>query len=159
VDQTIDIVRVFPLPSGETRLSLSGAWGGVALVKPEGSGYTLLDDLPPVFAEDLFSHAQDVGDIDGDGNLDIITGLGEGRVCAYRVVADKLETMAYFKPMEAIYELRTADLDGDGKDEIVVGGNHGPDGNWDLIGIVEYDGEWLRLRYASPRGGLITVTQ
>jgi len=107
--------------------------GVVALVKPEGDGY-VVEEID--HEEDTFVHEVEIGDVDGDGVLEVYATPSEpnrldgstqsGRVTRYvpakgegrKVVADLGDRHAK--------EIFVEDLDGDGRDElyVIVEGNY-----------------------------------
>jgi len=64
------------------------------------------------------------GDIDGDGQAEIVTGAGTGGGPHIRVFKEDGREIANFFPFHASYrggiEVATGDIDGDGRDEIAV---------------------------------------
>lgn len=99
----------------------------------------------PLFAvEERYGvYALDTGDVDGDGHLDIAVATGQGEVELFRGLGDgqfNLEVSPEF-PEAAKgcrgYELRLVDLDGDGRDEIIVALAGEPTGT---VGIASFPG-------------------
>lgn len=103
-------------------------FGVVAVIEPEladgkGAGVTELDLLA-----DTFVHEIELGDVDGDGKLEIYATPSErnkanasqpGLVVSYRYIDGKyVRTVMEDEPGTHAKEILAADLDGDGKSEV-----------------------------------------
>lgn len=69
-----------------------------------------------------------VGDIDGDGNPEIVVGSAAGQLACYKLVENQLQIFAIhrFGRRQPVYPPLIADINGDGISEIVTGvGNVG----------------------------------
>ncbi|MCB2183923.1 MAG: VCBS repeat-containing protein [Desulfobulbaceae bacterium] len=94
-------------------------YGGSALIRPTAItgafGFTKTQNLS------LSIQGMDIGDIDGDGNKDVVVA-DKNKIIAYHLVNNRLipfgevETLVRYK----IISLGLADLNGNGKDEIYV---------------------------------------
>lgn len=101
---------------GKLETLVSDRYGSVHIVSADGrrvrSAYSELGDV-----------AFDVGDIDGDGKIEIINGSGTGVLTASAYPLKRLWSFDNFGYAARVILVR--DLDGDGKAETIAGFDHG----------------------------------
>ena len=123
---------VAPFPGELNTLLLSSAGGGM-----------VLGSVPQL---NSFSHSADVGDIDNDGDIDILTGvfgnLGDSGSPAYFLMNDGRGNFQIGQRLDAqlgglpMLSSKLVDVNGDGKLDLVAG-NHGDKANtagWVMLG-------------------------
>ena len=93
-----------------------------------------------------------VADIDGNGELEIVTAHGDGYVHVYDYMADHPRWSQRSTPGQELRSLAAYDLDGDGKLEILVAA--AIDGNHNQWYVYQYDGTlrtgWPQLADDAP---------
>jgi hypothetical protein len=78
-------------------------------------------------------------DLNGDGRLNVVAGSETGRVCAYKDITSKISSILWsFKAAHKVVYLSPIDVEGDGKNEVVVLGN-GPDSA--ILYVLDSDGD------------------
>jgi hypothetical protein len=102
--------------------------GVVAVIRPDGSGGYQVEELD--HQKDTFVHEVEIGDIDGDGVLEIYTTPSEpnrfdgtaqpGKVFRYVPAAGEGRTLAADLGDRHAKEILVEDVDGDGTDELYV---------------------------------------
>ncbi|MFF3643092.1 FG-GAP-like repeat-containing protein [Streptomyces sp. NPDC002564] len=124
----------------------SDADGGTVAVlwgsKSGLSGGTTIDD-PAASAHDAFGNRLAVGDFDADGRADLAVGTSDESVWIFGGVtkggaASHRELKTAIAPTSPDYyrSLSAADFDGDGHDDLVVGGRYDEDGSYDGAALV-----------------------
>jgi outer membrane protein assembly factor BamB len=64
-----------------------------------------------------------IGDCDGDGQIEVVVGSGDGKVYCLRG-SDGTQKWSFTTSNEVVSSPAVADVDGDGKTEVVVGSNN-----------------------------------
>ncbi|MFH0818596.1 MAG: VCBS repeat domain-containing M23 family metallopeptidase [Patescibacteria group bacterium] len=102
------------------------------------------------------------GDIDGDGKDEIIVGSGPGRTSLVKVFSQrgtlKWKSNAYLKKRTNGIDVDSGDIDGDGKDEIIVGSLSG---SKSTIAIFDETGKRIKVFRAfgaNYKGGVNVAT-
>jgi outer membrane protein assembly factor BamB len=82
-----------------------------------------------------------VGDVNGDGEVEIIFGTADGRICAMDQYGDYVWSTQVTGPVYAPAAM--GDIDSDGKEEIVIGGYYYRSGDANLYALNGEDGSIL----------------
>ncbi|MYW66810.1 VCBS repeat-containing protein [Streptomyces sp. SID8379] len=107
------------------------------------SGGTTIADPAPT-AHDLFGDHLTIGDYDGDGRPELAVGSSRNDVWIFSGIAKtsgaaaRRELVTGVAPDSAAYytSLTSGDFDGDGRDDLVVGGRYDEDGSFDGAALV-----------------------
>jgi outer membrane protein assembly factor BamB len=82
-----------------------------------------------------------VGDVNGDGDVELVYGTADGRICAMDQFGDNVWSTQVTGPIYAPAAL--GDIDGDGKEEVVIGGYYYRSGDPNLYALNGEDGSIL----------------
>jgi outer membrane protein assembly factor BamB len=93
-----------------------------------------------------------VGDVDGDGNVEIIYGTADGRICALNGGGEEKWSTQVTGPFYAPAAM--GDIDGDGNEEVVIGGFYFNSGDPNLYALNGEDGSILWTFSTLDKGAL-----
>jgi len=98
-----------------------------------------------------------LGDLDGDENPDLLVGTRSGVVMAYDKAGDPLEGLGfpYVLPAEVCGGYCVADIDNDGKIEVVFGTMDGYVHVWELGECDEGYAPWPQVQHDAARTGVL----
>jgi len=135
-DSGSDMLTVFFAPPPCLLLAAPGPGPGnpaaVRIYHPAATGEPLTDFA--VFGVDDYGANVAAGDLDGDGDAEVLTGPGPGELfgpqvrafeqCGAQMEAGRVNFMAYGTPRFGV-NVSAGDLDGDGVDEMITGAGPG----------------------------------